>query len=351
MTIVHATHERRFTQICNDALDDPRISFRAKGVLAYLLSKPASWKLHYQHLMTVGPEGKDAVLSALAELKQYGYLIYDRQQNERHQWTTSVRVVEEPEEPATGSKRGRKSAFSLVVPTPGLPEVGKPGSREPDKSASRVVGAPEVGRPGGSSKTRDSKTGVSNTKSSKTQGSKTTAATAPPPPEGSLTDRDSGATEPSVKANQWRKRCIKCGNLVEAGAGELAGKDVVHHLDDPACRKPVGKVETCPWCEVSGTVDDDIVDIKDAIPGQYTADSDRNKPVYVHGHCQHSYIDNMTPGGIENATARWLAAGDRSEAQIEERRKQDRAKSSALWLGLNKKNKPRSEMTDEDWLA
>jgi hypothetical protein len=34
---------RRFTRIDNTAIEDPRLSFRALGVLTYVLSKPDDW--------------------------------------------------------------------------------------------------------------------------------------------------------------------------------------------------------------------------------------------------------------------------------------------------------------------
>lgn len=55
-------------------LSDSRMSFKAKGVLAYLLSKPDNWKVIVKDLINQSTEGEKAVYSALRELKKCGYL-------------------------------------------------------------------------------------------------------------------------------------------------------------------------------------------------------------------------------------------------------------------------------------
>ena len=64
------------------ALDDPRLSFRAKGILAYLLSRPDNWTPNREQLADVSREGRDAVSSALNELKEFGYFERKRERQE-----------------------------------------------------------------------------------------------------------------------------------------------------------------------------------------------------------------------------------------------------------------------------
>jgi len=54
-------------------LADDRLSFKAKGVLAYCLSKHDSWKVVVANLVNQSTDGKAAVLTALRELRLYGY--------------------------------------------------------------------------------------------------------------------------------------------------------------------------------------------------------------------------------------------------------------------------------------
>lgn len=63
-----------FTQISNTMLEDERLSWRAKGILSYMLSRPDNWKINKTDLYKKGKEGRDAMQNALNELKELGYL-------------------------------------------------------------------------------------------------------------------------------------------------------------------------------------------------------------------------------------------------------------------------------------
>jgi hypothetical protein len=54
-------------------LDDTRLSWRAKGILTYLVGHGDGWECSEQDLMAHATEGRDATRAALRELKQYGY--------------------------------------------------------------------------------------------------------------------------------------------------------------------------------------------------------------------------------------------------------------------------------------
>ena len=63
-----------FTQISNSMLEDDRLSWKAKGLLAYMLSRPNNWKINKSDLYKRATEGRDAMTNGLEELKNYGYL-------------------------------------------------------------------------------------------------------------------------------------------------------------------------------------------------------------------------------------------------------------------------------------
>lgn len=68
-----------FTIISNGALRDERLSWKARGLLAYLLSMDTGWNTSVRRLAEVGPDGTTSVESALKELEECGYL--DRHQS------------------------------------------------------------------------------------------------------------------------------------------------------------------------------------------------------------------------------------------------------------------------------
>ena len=54
-------------------LENPELSWKAKGILAYLLTKPNTWKVIVKDLVSRSTDGKSAIYSALKELTEKGY--------------------------------------------------------------------------------------------------------------------------------------------------------------------------------------------------------------------------------------------------------------------------------------
>lgn len=74
MAIIKSQRRERFTSICNELLNDTTISFKAKGLLCWLMSRPPLWEVSVEHLAKNFIEGKDAIYSMLNELIQAGYV-------------------------------------------------------------------------------------------------------------------------------------------------------------------------------------------------------------------------------------------------------------------------------------
>jgi hypothetical protein len=55
------------------------LSWEARGILAYLLSKPDGWVCRNYDLENNGPAGRDKIKRILKELKEFGYMVRDRQ--------------------------------------------------------------------------------------------------------------------------------------------------------------------------------------------------------------------------------------------------------------------------------
>ena len=62
-----------FVQVDKRPLEDARLSWKAKGLMAYLLSRVDNWTVVVAHLATVSNDGETAVRSALKELAEFGY--------------------------------------------------------------------------------------------------------------------------------------------------------------------------------------------------------------------------------------------------------------------------------------
>ncbi len=75
--IVRTIHDKDnpYVLINKSCLDDPSLSLKAKGLHAYLLSKPDDWVVRIGHLVKAHRDGRDAVRSAIDELVDAGYMI------------------------------------------------------------------------------------------------------------------------------------------------------------------------------------------------------------------------------------------------------------------------------------
>jgi hypothetical protein len=76
-TIFRTTKDRNnpYVMINKIGLEDTRLSWKARGILAYLLSKPDNWQIKLEHLEKQAPDGKTSLRSGIDELKKHGYLI------------------------------------------------------------------------------------------------------------------------------------------------------------------------------------------------------------------------------------------------------------------------------------
>jgi len=72
-----------FTQVANEVLTDAKISLAAKGMFAYLFSKPDEWQFSSDRIKNEHSNGKRAVLAAIKELEKNGYLRRERKSNGR----------------------------------------------------------------------------------------------------------------------------------------------------------------------------------------------------------------------------------------------------------------------------
>ena len=72
--IIRAQNELNSFVIDKDFLEDERLSFTAKGILTYLLSKPDDCQVTVADLANHSGDGENTIYSGLNELKDYGYI-------------------------------------------------------------------------------------------------------------------------------------------------------------------------------------------------------------------------------------------------------------------------------------
>lgn len=55
-------------------IDDPELSFKAKGIMIYLLSKPDHWKVYPGNLKKHAKDQDTSIRNGLKELEEVGYI-------------------------------------------------------------------------------------------------------------------------------------------------------------------------------------------------------------------------------------------------------------------------------------
>lgn len=96
-----------FVQIQNEFLGDPRLSWEARGVGGYLLSKPDDWEPRMHDLLNHGPAGEAKMRRILKELEHYGYMRRERIRLVDGCFTWTTHIFERPGTPPPPSRRPR----------------------------------------------------------------------------------------------------------------------------------------------------------------------------------------------------------------------------------------------------
>jgi hypothetical protein len=79
--IFRTVKNKNYVSIHTGFLNDKNLSFRAKGLLAYCLSRVDDWEFHISHLATVSEEGRDATYAAVKQLIKHGYIVRQLSRN------------------------------------------------------------------------------------------------------------------------------------------------------------------------------------------------------------------------------------------------------------------------------
>jgi len=100
-------------------LESTEMSWKAKGLLAYILSKPDNWKVTVGDVIKHASDGKTAVYSGLAELKVLGYYEKAPVRDDRgifSHWESTVYELPKAVNPEN----------TPLYPLPGFPEMDNP---------------------------------------------------------------------------------------------------------------------------------------------------------------------------------------------------------------------------------
>ena len=121
-TIIRAPRRHRFVIMDQRAVEDDRLSWAARGLLCYLLSRPDDWKVMVNDLRKRGNLGRDGIYRLLRELRTVGYARFLRLRDKNGRIRGGIYIIREiadspdPELPDT------------VLPETAVPGTANPGA-------------------------------------------------------------------------------------------------------------------------------------------------------------------------------------------------------------------------------
>ena len=83
MSVFRINKTQNYTVMSNHHFKEKKMSLKAKGLLSLMLSLPDDWDYSISGLATLSKDGKDSIMSALAELEKFGYLTRTRLTDEK----------------------------------------------------------------------------------------------------------------------------------------------------------------------------------------------------------------------------------------------------------------------------
>ncbi|MDM5258884.1 DnaD domain-containing protein [Bacillus toyonensis] len=126
MATFRVNKDKNYTTINNTGLKDERLSWKAKGILAYILTLPDDWVFYREELSRHAKDGLDSLRAGMKELKEYGYLkrfpVRD-DNNKIIKWETIIYEV--PQNDPLVEKP------PVEIPPEGKPPVEKPPVENP----------------------------------------------------------------------------------------------------------------------------------------------------------------------------------------------------------------------------
>lgn len=123
-----------YTIVENAAVNDPALSFKAKGLLVWMLARPPDWTFHINHMSDFGPDGKTAVRSALDELIEQGYVRRHQERDDRGHFVRSITEI----------RASKSIEFAPVPPHTDFRSTDNPSTSNPSTSNPPLVSNEEV---------------------------------------------------------------------------------------------------------------------------------------------------------------------------------------------------------------
>lgn len=133
MPIIRGQHhfDSHFTQIPNAYLRDSRLSYKARGLLAELMSHTPGFEVSRERLAANGADGDRAIRSAIAELEAVGYLERQQSRDDLNRFGAAIWVTKDPESLANTPSVRFAPAGNAPARNAGLKNTNEKNTKKP----------------------------------------------------------------------------------------------------------------------------------------------------------------------------------------------------------------------------
>ena len=127
MAVYRVNKTRGYTVMANFHLKDQKLSLKAVGLLSKMLSFNDGWQFSTRGLAAICKEGPDAILSALRELEEHGYLVRHRQRDAKGRMSNTIFEIYEQPQPVSPHRENPH----MENPDVDNPDMDKPHGDNP----------------------------------------------------------------------------------------------------------------------------------------------------------------------------------------------------------------------------
>ena len=127
MAVYRVNKTHGYTVMANFHLKDQKLSLKAVGLLSKMLSFNDGWQFSTRGLAAICKEGPDAILSALRELEEHGYLVRHRQRDAKGRMSNTIFEIYEQPQPVSPHRENPH----MENPDVDNPDMGKPQGDNP----------------------------------------------------------------------------------------------------------------------------------------------------------------------------------------------------------------------------
>ena len=97
MAVFKIEKQKNYTVMSNYHLQDKNLSYKAKGLLSFMLSLPEDWDYSLNGLVAVSKESKKAIRNIINELIENGYVVREQGRGEKGYYKYDYIIREIPE--------------------------------------------------------------------------------------------------------------------------------------------------------------------------------------------------------------------------------------------------------------